>query len=623
MAEAAAPFVWGAGGAQMTPQDVTAQQKIALAMMQQGLDYSPVQSWTQGAARVAQAMLGGYMSKEADDEAKAIRTRDRDALLGVLGGTTAAPATAATPVAPAAPSPPVVVPRATPTILGSGGQPIAADADGAYTDPNATMLPAGGIDPKHRDMLIRTVFGEAANQPTEGQAAVAAVIKNRMAAGRYGGTDVPSVVRAPNQFEPWNNPDAKAGMLALNPSDPRYQKIGNIVDQVMTGQMADPTSGATHFFAPKAQAALGRSVPAWAQGDGQRIGDHAFYAPEGRVQPASYVDKFTKKPVVAAAPEDPAALPPNAAPAEGFAIPGQPAPVPAVPPGVAAVAAAMKPATPGGIPDNQKQDIRRLLATTPGSPAYQLGTQLLGKAVSKEREEITPMSPDERVKWQVPSGMSAGIDRSTGKPVFSPASTNVAVTSVADPIAAGVGKQFDEGLKNARTASREVIPIIHDARAALDGGAFTGSASDVQLALQKVGSVFGMDNKTAANTETFRATIGRQVLAHAKTLGANPSNADRDFIREVEGGSGKMEEATLRRLLDLSEKYARTSIRNHNADAERLLRVQPDAYKGVAPLLSVDEPGEYQKPAQPAVAPAVSSAPGRIRKFNPATGKIE
>lgn len=597
----AAPFVWGAGGAQMAPEQVTAQQKIAQLMMQQGLDYSPVRSWSQGASRVAQAMLGGYMSKEADDEAKAIRTRDRDALLSVLGGgsPSAAPAVAA----PAAPSPVAASAPAGPAV-GDPSGPAVANADGSY-ERDATMLGAG-VDPQHRDMLIRTVYGEAGNQPLAGQAAVAAVVKNRMASGQFGGSDIPSVVQAKNQFEPWNTPDGKARMMSLRPDDPRYQQIGAIVDGVLSGNSPDPTNGATHFFAPKAQAALGRDVPAWAQGPGLQIGDHSFYTPGSQPAPATYAERFGRPTQAATA--DPAALPPNATLAEGPAPAGlalaAPA-VPAVPPGVASVAAAMKPAAAsatGGIPENQKADIRRLLSATPGSPAYNLGTQLVGKAIAKEREEITPMTADERQKWQVPSGMSAGIDRSTGKPVFSPASTNVAVTSVADPIAAGVGKQFDEGLKNARTASREVIPIIHDARAALDSGAFTGSASDIQLALQKVGSVFGMDNKTAANTETFRATIGRQVLAHAKTLGANPSNADREFIREVEGGSGKMEESTLRRLLDLSEKYARTSIRNHNADAQRLLTVQPDAYKGVAPLLSVDEPGEYQKPVAPPAA---------------------
>lgn len=140
------------------------------------------------------------------------------------------------------------------------------------------------LAPAHRDMAIRTIYGEAANEPDEGQAAVASVIKNRMQAGRYGGDSVPGVVLAKNQFEPWGNNDARARMMALKQDDPRYQKIGGIVDQVFGGQMEDPTNGATHFVAPQAQAALGRQMPSWAQGDGQAIGRHTFFAPEGRVQ---------------------------------------------------------------------------------------------------------------------------------------------------------------------------------------------------------------------------------------------------------------------------------------------------------------------------------------------------
>jgi len=173
-------------------------------------------------------------------------------------------------------------------VLDKGGV-AAKDEEGNY-GPDAVMMPPGegtGIDPRHRDLLIRTVFGEAANQSPEGQAAVAAVIKNRMQAGRYGGSDVPGVVLAKGQFEPWSNPEARAGMQGLSPEDPRYQKIGAIVDQVRAGQMPDPTGGATHFYAPKAQAALGRQPPSWAAGQqGQPIGDHTFYAPEGRVQVA-------------------------------------------------------------------------------------------------------------------------------------------------------------------------------------------------------------------------------------------------------------------------------------------------------------------------------------------------
>ena len=136
--------------------------------------------------------------------------------------------------------------------------------------------------PKARDLAIRTIYGEAADEPDEGKAAVAAVIRNRVQSGRYGGKDVSGVVMAPNQFEPWSRPDARNRMMSLKPDSPDYQRIGQIVDGVFGGQTPDPTNGATHFFAPEAQAALGRRPPSWAKGDAQAIGRHTFYAPEGR-----------------------------------------------------------------------------------------------------------------------------------------------------------------------------------------------------------------------------------------------------------------------------------------------------------------------------------------------------
>lgn len=148
------------------------------------------------------------------------------------------------------------------------------------------------LDPRERDLAIRTIYGEAAREPDEGKAAVAAVIRNRVLAGRYGGDTVRSVVLAKNQFEPWNGGPARARMLALRPGTPDYDRIGDIVDGIWSGQVPDPTKGATHFFAPAAQAALGRNVPAWARGQqGQAIGRHTFYAPEGRVTGAETTQK--------------------------------------------------------------------------------------------------------------------------------------------------------------------------------------------------------------------------------------------------------------------------------------------------------------------------------------------
>lgn len=136
------------------------------------------------------------------------------------------------------------------------------------------------LDPLARDYVIKTVLGEAANEPEDGQAAVAAVIRNRRETGKYGPNAL-NVVLAPGQFEPWMTADGRRRMQQYNSEHPAYQKAGTLVDRVFE-EGYDPTNGATHFFAPAAQAALGRNVPKWATGEPTVIGGHNFYAPEGR-----------------------------------------------------------------------------------------------------------------------------------------------------------------------------------------------------------------------------------------------------------------------------------------------------------------------------------------------------
>jgi spore germination cell wall hydrolase CwlJ-like protein len=129
------------------------------------------------------------------------------------------------------------------------------------------------------DAVVRTVYGEAAGEPPEGRKAVAAVIANR---ARAAGTTLRDEALKPNQFEPWGDSAARQRMLALRPTDPKYQQIASEVRDVLE-RGNDPTGGATHFYAPKAQAALGRSVPSWATGRGFRLGNHLFFKhPYGR-----------------------------------------------------------------------------------------------------------------------------------------------------------------------------------------------------------------------------------------------------------------------------------------------------------------------------------------------------
>jgi spore germination cell wall hydrolase CwlJ-like protein len=137
------------------------------------------------------------------------------------------------------------------------------------------IIPSYGTE--DRDYLIRTIAFEASDESDEGKAAVAHVILNRTKSGRWGDS-IKDVVTDPWQFEPWMTRREEMEKLSLD--DPRYQNAARIADGVLSGQMPDPTAGATHFLNPTVvRQRRGGSLPSWARGEGQPIGRHTFYSP--------------------------------------------------------------------------------------------------------------------------------------------------------------------------------------------------------------------------------------------------------------------------------------------------------------------------------------------------------
>ena len=133
------------------------------------------------------------------------------------------------------------------------------------------------MSPQDRDIAIRTMMGEEGDPM--GQAGVAATMINRARTGQYGGKTLSSVALAPGQFEPWK---ARPNDLwAIPTNDPGYLQAGQILDGVASGALPDPTGGATHFYAPAAQKALGRKPPAWDNGSGVPLGKTLFFSPNG------------------------------------------------------------------------------------------------------------------------------------------------------------------------------------------------------------------------------------------------------------------------------------------------------------------------------------------------------
>jgi hypothetical protein len=142
------------------------------------------------------------------------------------------------------------------------------------------------LTPIDRDAMIRTVIGEAGNQGPEGMAAVAHTILNRTVSGRYGSSPA-AVVLAPGQYEPWQT--RRQELLSYSPNSPAYQQAGGIVDAVAAGDVPDATGGATHFLNPAVVMQRRGSLPGWASKPVAKVGQHVFYAPEGKASGADAI----------------------------------------------------------------------------------------------------------------------------------------------------------------------------------------------------------------------------------------------------------------------------------------------------------------------------------------------
>lgn len=123
------------------------------------------------------------------------------------------------------------------------------------------------------EVAARTLAQEVRGEPPEGQSAVAHVLKNRLASGRWGHS-LASVCLWRGQFSGWYVPSDPnfAYACGLQDSDPILVKMRGVMQAALDAP-ADPTRGATHYVN------LSVVTPAWVQGATVcgKFGHHTFY----------------------------------------------------------------------------------------------------------------------------------------------------------------------------------------------------------------------------------------------------------------------------------------------------------------------------------------------------------
>jgi len=102
-----APFIWGANGEQLTPEQIERRRKMADALIAKGTDFSPIQHPLQGVARVANALAGAIKNGQLDKAERENADFEQsvsERMLQAFGGGSENATTASTGETPAAPS---------------------------------------------------------------------------------------------------------------------------------------------------------------------------------------------------------------------------------------------------------------------------------------------------------------------------------------------------------------------------------------------------------------------------------------------------------------------------------------------------------------------------------------
>jgi N-acetylmuramoyl-L-alanine amidase len=135
------------------------------------------------------------------------------------------------------------------------------------------------VTDKDRDILARTLWGEARGESLVGQIAVAWTIRNRVLDGKaksWWGEGYAGVCQKPYQFSCWNKNDPNYAYLSGGKPIPfrEFAQAQIAADQVIDGKVPDPTGGATHYYATTMSKA-----PVWAAKAKQtlKLGHHVFF----------------------------------------------------------------------------------------------------------------------------------------------------------------------------------------------------------------------------------------------------------------------------------------------------------------------------------------------------------
>jgi muramidase (phage lysozyme) len=603
-------------------ESIQRKRKLADALLAQSQDGAPIQSWTQGGAKLIQALAGSLQNRSLDTKERESSKAFNETLMRALGGQSGGS-----------------MPSAAPSPMPTGGGLLPAMASGGNIPKMVMPDPVyGNLDATQKALLNAIAAPESAGAyniryTPKGGATFAGFDAHpgvfepgpagpSSAAGRYQFTKTTWDRMGGGEFTP-ENQDKRALALANQDYKARTGRdlMADIQANGFTPQIAQalgPTWRGLIDNPQKAIAAFQSTMQRNQQPPAQVA--QAGMTPDGmpttpvpsNAAPMSYAPG--QQAIASAAPQQPAQ---GQRLAQAVTSPPIPAPQPT---GNVQQAMMAVLSDPRFSPEQKRQAMQLYQMTQREQPKWEkLNDGTLYNPRTAETKGVGGgfkmlTDPNERARYGIaaddkrpyqidPAGKLTGVGGST---------TNVNVGGGSD-------KQIFDVLSESATAAKSAatgLNAIREARSAVEGGAILGAGADMRLGLAKVATALGVsDPSKVQNTETFRSAIAPQVAAMLKaTVGSSQiSNTDRDFAEKAAGGSITLDKGTILRLMDIMERGNLAVIQGHQ---ERLDSVydDPEKFKRERSLFGVKAP-EARQAAPQSGQPVRVASPDEARKL--------
>jgi len=162
-------------------------------------------------------------------------------------------------------------------------------------------------------------------------------------------------------------------------------------------------------------------------------------------------------------------------------------------------------------------------------------------------------------------------------------------------LGSGQAKSIIKSKEGAEDAAA-ILATNQIGRDILNSGAITGSGANFFVGLNSALKTAGIDAgyaDAAANSQAYGATMASNVGKLIKQYGAGTglSDADREFATKAAAGSIEMNEAAIRRVLDINDRAARNVVNLHNKKVDGIktnIPLKVELPGGVAPMFAVN-----------------------------------